>query len=163
MKICGIDPGANGAMCVLDTDIPTYTALLDFKKHSIYEACSWLNSFTDLDSIWIEDVHSLFGMSAKSNFGFGRNLGIARAIAEIASAGDNLLSVTPKVWQKFVGVTVKGKEIKKQVANIAQELYPMAILHGKLGGLLDGRSDAMCIAHFGINNTLQVTGEPIND
>lgn len=162
MKVCGIDPGTSGAMCVLDSEDPTYTALLDLKKHSIYAATKWLHN-EQVDTIWLEDVHSLFGMSAKSNFGFGRNFGIALAIAQIASAGDNILRVTPKVWQKFVGVTVKGKEIKKQVSDIAQGLYPTAILHGKLGGLLDGRSDAMCIAHFGINNTLQVTGEPIND
>ena len=162
MRICGIDPGANGAICVLDSNDPTYIALLDLAKNTSFDAAYWLKK-QNPNTVWIEDIHSLFGMSAKSNFGFGRNLGIALAIAEIASAGDNILRVTPKVWQKFVGVTVKGKAIKKQVSDIAQGLYPTAILHGKLGGLLDGRSDAMCIAHFGINNTLQVTGEPIND
>jgi len=149
MKVCGIDPGASGAMCVLDSKDPTYTALLDLKKHSIYDATQWLHS-EQVDFVWLEEVHSLFGMSAKSNFGFGRNLGIAIAISQIVTKGNVPYPVMPKLWQKYMGVTVKGKAIKQQVAQIAQTLYPSAVIHGPQGGLLDGRSDAICIAHYGI-------------
>ena len=65
---------------------------------------------------------------------------------------DSPKTVTPKVWQKYIGVTAKGKAIKKQVAKIAQYLYPQAELHGKRGGLLDGRSDALMIAYYGLHN-----------
>ena len=92
----------------------------------------------------------MHGMSAKSNFGFGKNLGIVTAIAEIASNTVN--TVTPKIWQKYIGVTVKGKAIKKEVAKIAQGLYPNAELYGKRGGLLDGRADALMIAHYGLKH-----------
>ena len=92
----------------------------------------------------------MHGMSAKSNFGFGKNLGIVTAIAEIASA--TVSTVTPKIWQKYIGVTAKGKTIKKEVAKIAQGFYPNVELHGKRGGLLDGRADALMIAHYGLKH-----------
>tara|TARA_R110000787_G_scaffold104340_3_gene211218 strand:+ start:2672 stop:3130 length:459 start_codon:yes stop_codon:yes gene_type:complete len=151
VKICGIDPGASGAMCVLDSQDPAHIALLDLKKHSIYDSAQWLHD-QKVDIVWIEDVHSLFGMSAKSNFGFGRNLGYAIAISQIGTSGAIARTVAPKVWQKYIGVTVKGKAIKNQVAQIAASIYPSASLHGKLGGLLDGRSDALMLAYYGINH-----------
>ena len=151
MRVCGIDPGANGAICVLDSHDPAHVALLDLGKVPIYTAVKWLHWY-DVKTVWLEDVHSLHGMSAKSNFGFGRNLGIAVAISQIATQGEMAKLVTPKIWQKYIGVTVKGsKAIKKQVAEIAISLYPTAIIHGKKGGLLDGRSDALMIAHYGLN------------
>ena len=61
-------------------------------------------------------------------------------------------TLVPKIWQKYVRVTVKGKAIKKEVAKIAQGLYPNAELHGKRGGLLDGRADALMIAHYGLKH-----------
>ena len=160
MLIAGIDPGVNGAIAVLDSENPDSVALLDLRKHSIITIHEWLVEELDYHPsiFWIEDVHSMHGMSAKSNFGFGKNLGIVTAIAEI-TRGDapkkhkpTINKVTPKVWQKYIGVTAKGKAIKKQVAKIAQYLYPQAELHGKRGGLLDGRSDALMIAYYGLHN-----------
>ena len=156
MLIAGIDPGANGAICVLDSQDLAHVALLDLKKKSITEIYNWLdNEFSDPyfdNAIWIEDIHSMHGMSAKSNFSFGRNIGMLHGMCEVFCSGCPPETVTPKVWQKFAGVTAKGKAIKKQVAKIAQYLYPQAELHGKRGGLLDGRSDALMIAYYGLHN-----------
>ncbi len=153
MRVCGIDPGISGAMCVLDSKDPAHIAFLDLFKNSIYDATRWLHQ-QNVDVIYIESVHSLFGMSAKSNFGFGRSAGIVRSIAEIVARGTEPNTVTPKIWQQYVGVTVKGQAIKKQVADIGLSLYPAAIIHGLRGGLNDGRSDALMIAHYGINKEL---------
>lgn len=150
MLVCGIDPGVNGAIAVLDSKNPDSVALLDLNKVTTYNAYLWLE-YHQTRAVWIEDVHSLFGMSAKSNFGFGRNLGIVTAISQIATPGVIAKTVTPKIWQKYIGVTAKGKAIKKQVAEIATKLYPRANIYGKRGGLLDGRSDALMIAHYGLN------------
>ena len=151
MRICGIDPGANGAVCVLDSNDPVYIALLDLAKTTPFDAAHWLQK-QNPNTVWIEDVHSLFGMSAKSNFGFGRNLGLAIAISQIATKGEVAKTVTPKIWQKYIGITAKGKDIKKQISEIAIKLYPTANIYGKRGGLLDGRSDALMIAHYGLHN-----------
>jgi len=154
MLIAGIDPGTNGAIAVLDSENPDSVALLDLKNNSIIDIHNWLVEKFDykLRIFWIEDVHSMFGMSAKSNFGFGKNIGKITAVAELYNH-ELSITVTPKVWQKFIGVTAKGKAIKKEVAKIAQRLYPNAELHGKRGGLLDGRADALMIAHYGLNHT----------
>tara|TARA_Y100001949_G_scaffold153226_1_gene140047 strand:- start:200 stop:676 length:477 start_codon:yes stop_codon:yes gene_type:complete len=153
MRVCGIDPGANGAIAILDSKNPDSVALLDLKKTTINNIHNWLHTQLRFrgSEIWVEDIHSMYGMSAKSNFSFGRNLGSILAITELLK-GIPPKTVTPKVWQKYVGVTAKGKAIKKQVAKIAQYLYPQAELHGKRGGLLDGRSDALMIAYYGLHN-----------
>ena len=152
MRVCGIDPGANGAICVLDSQDSAHIALLDLKKHSNTDIYNWLHSQLRFrgSKIWIEDIHSMHGMSAKSNFSFGKNLGIVTTIAELLK-GIPPKKVTPKVRQKYVGITDKGIAIKQQVAKIAQYLYPQAELHGKRGGLLDGRSDALMIAYYGLH------------
>tara|TARA_B100000809_G_scaffold218828_1_gene225660 strand:+ start:198 stop:620 length:423 start_codon:yes stop_codon:yes gene_type:complete len=140
---------------MLDSQDSAYIALLDLKKATVWDIYHEL--FTcQPEVIWIEDVHSMFGMSAKSNFTFGRNLGSIHAIAEINCFGRPSSTVAPKVWQNFIGVTAKGKAIKKQVAEIATKLYPTANIHGKRGGLLDGRSDALMIAHYGLHNKEKV-------
>ena len=153
MLIAGIDPGTNGAIAVLDSLNPDSVALLDLKKHSNTDIHNWLHSQLRFrgTEIWVEDIHSMHGMSAKSNFSFGKNLGIVTTIAELL-VGHLPKTVTPKVWQKYIGITAKGKAIKKQVAQIASGLYPKAELHGKRGGLLDGRSDALMIAYYGLHN-----------
>ena len=120
-------------------------------KTTPFDAAHWLQK-QNPNTVWIEDVHSLFGMSAKSNFGFGRNLGLAIAISQIATKGEVAKTVTPKIWQKYIGITAKGKDIKKQISEIAIKLYPTANIYGKRGGLLDGRSDALMIAHYGLHN-----------
>ena len=163
MFTVGIDPGSSGAIAVLDSLNPDSIALLDLKKHSIFEISSWLTSrYKNIEyeeeaivKIWVEDIHSMYGMSARSNFGFGRNLGIVLTISEMLT-GVTPGMVAPKVWQKYIGVTAKGKAIKRQVANIAQYLYPQAELHGQKGGLLDGRSDALMIAYYGLHNKEKV-------
>ena len=153
MRICGIDPGSNGAICVLDRNDSTYIAFCDLKKSTTYDIAIWLFD-QQVTYIWIEDIHSLYGMSAKSNFNFGKNLGVVTTISEIISKGDNskIHTVTPKIWQQYIGVTKKGKHIKKNVAEIAKKLYPNVEIHGKRGGLLDGRSDACMVAYYGLTH-----------
>ena len=153
MRICGIDPGSNGAICVLDRNDSTYIAFCDLKKSTTYDIAIWLFD-QKVTYIWIEDIHSLYGMSAKSNFNFGKNLGVVTTISEIISKGDNskIRTVTPKIWQQYIGVTKKGKHIKKNVADIAKKLYPNVEIHGKRGGLLDGRSDACMVAYYGLTH-----------
>ncbi len=160
MRVCGIDPGVNGAIAVLDSENPDSVALLDLAKTTTFDASQWLHAQKP-DAVWIENIHGFPGMTAKSNFGMGRGVGKVHAIAEIATHGQEAKLVVAQIWQKYIGVTVKGsvkytraKAIKKQVAEIAQGLYPTAKLHGKQGGLLDGRSDALMIAHYGLNHDL---------
>lgn len=105
-----------------------------------------INSHYNLIIVMIEDVHSIFGASAKSNFNFGRNVGIVNVLP--LAAGNRVDLVQPKKWQKFVGVKAKGKLIKNNVAEICERLYPQVNIRGARGGLLDGLSDSLMIAYY---------------
>ena len=96
--------------------------------------------------IMIEAVHSLHMMSAKSNFTFGYNLGVITALCQASGTGTD--TVTPKIWQKTIGVKPKSKSIKKDIAKICQTIYPSAGIFGPKGGLDDGKSDSLMIAHY---------------
>ena len=116
MLVVGIDPGTNGAIAVLDSANPDSVALLNLKNNEVWYIWHWLNDLKLVEKkcrVWVEDVHSMYGMSAKSNFGFGRNFGTVLTIGELLT-GAFPRTVTPKIWQKYVGVTVKGKAIKKK-------------------------------------------------
>lgn len=104
----------------------------------------------DIPAIMIEDVHSLYGMSAKSNFRFGYNVGMINTLAECTDIP--IEKVQPKVWQKHIGIQSKGKEIKKEVAEFCKKLYPKADIYTKRNSLLDGRSDSLMIAHYAMCN-----------
>ena len=153
MLYIGVDPGAKGYLCLLEkTDSPIFVSL-DPKKHTADTIVNALQ--TEIDGrpalAAIEDVHSIYGMSAKSNFMFGGMVWRARTILECCGLEYDM--VQPKVWQKATGIPARkdlpdGTDLKTAVADIAQQLYPAAVLHGPKGGLLDGRSDALMIAHY---------------
>jgi len=144
MSILAIDPGQNGSTCCLPTQGDIVFA--DHNKYSSIDLYTFMRN-SQASVVAIEDVHSLFGMSAKSNFRFGYNLGLITTLSELLDIP--IIKIQPKVWQKYIGCTKpSGKQLKKEVAEIANNLYPQAPLYGARGGLLDGRSDALMLAHF---------------
>lgn len=147
----GVDPGAKGAICALFSDGEFQFMDLSRPIHD------WKSFFEKIDSeadniapVCIEDVHSLLGMSAKSNFSFGFNVGQINALIDLSRLGKD--PVKPKAWQKVLGVPqrAKGKEVKAAVKEGILRLYPNAreMVHGPKGGYLDGRGDALGIAHY---------------
>jgi hypothetical protein len=147
MKVwIGVDPGSSGALCALSEDNTTV-----FKDYEAipYNLALWLHDISqshEIQMIMIEDVHAIFGSSAKSTFNFGFNVGILHGIIRTLNLPLDL--VQPKAWQKHAGVTAKGKLIKNEVKDIGQRIYPGAQVFGPKGGLLDGRSDALLIASY---------------
>lgn len=149
--VIGIDPGAKGALCALLPHLNKVRFMATTEKpKDILDWFNALNTNYNLRCIIIEDVHSLPKMSAKSNFQFGRAVERVNLLAELVGVRVELIQ--PKRWQKYVGVKQTGPAIKKEVAAIAARLYPDAPLYGPKGGLLDGRSDSLMIAHYGAYN-----------
>jgi Holliday junction resolvasome RuvABC endonuclease subunit len=149
----GCDPGANGAICILNPrNQSTHFFSVPGGKTSpgvLFRALqTWIDIYEEPDKVAIEDVHSLYGMSAKSNFSFGSNVGSAFMLLACLMPDKYIQRIQPKAWQQKVGITAKGKAIKKAVALRAHQLYPDAELYGPKGGLLDGRADALMIAHY---------------
>lgn len=129
---------------------------MDFTQ-DIDKLIEWFQAHTKhihITMSMLEKVHSVPQVSAKSNFNFGKNVGIAETILKGHRFG--LDTVTPKVWQKQLGVSIpvpiKGaerkKQTKQQVADLCRRLYPGCNIYGPKGGLLDGRSDALGICHY---------------
>ena len=156
MRFIGIDPGAKGALCILDpsSNYPTLFADLDPRQRAdelLLAVRHEIESGPFPVYIALEEVHSLPGMSAKSNFTFGGMFWRIKTILECIPVKYEL--VQPKIWQKAVGIPTRkfldGElDLKYVVADLAQGYYPGAHLHGPRGGLLDGRSDALMIAHY---------------
>lgn len=102
----GIDVGKDGGIVAVDESgkitlkatIPKIADKVDYSK--LFEILStWI--LEDV-TVAIEDVHSIFGASAKSNFSFGEIKGIK--IGMIKALGYRYTMVQPKAWQKTVWV-----------------------------------------------------------
>lgn len=146
----GVDPGSKGAIALLD---PTtmQVAFIDLSL-TMPQVMAEIRAYEDSQpegtaySAMIEDVASLPNVSAKSNFSFGYNLGSVTTL--LMAMALPLDKVRPKAWQSYVGIKPKSPTIKKDVAEIVTRLYPTCDIYGPRGGLIDGRSDALAIAHY---------------
>jgi len=143
----GVDPGAKGQLCLL---VPSLKHLTEWFPCSeppkkILGWLAFMGSEFNVPMIMIEAVHSLHMMSAKSNFTFGYNLGTVTALCQATGIGVD--TVTPKIWQKRIGI-VNSKSVKKDVAKVCQTIYPSLNIFGPKGGLDDGKSDSLMIAHY---------------
>lgn len=102
MIYVGIDPGAKGAIAYIDTEKGKTGRIqtpVVSKEVDVWQFCAYLKSLTQGKEhhVIVEDVHSIFGASAKSNFSFGKNVGgIEWALVAL---GCKFTKVTPKVWQ----------------------------------------------------------------
>lgn len=176
MKISiGIDIGSDGAYAIfVDNKLqygkipyvseePDMRALFDI----IFEAIPFLNEDEEFNMhAVIEDLHSVYGSSAKSNFEFGKNNGLIIGMLQVAEIP--FTKIGPKKWQKEmwqgirpVEVLVKGKvnkdgSPKKKVDTKATSLIAAKRLFPKETFLATERSkvphngivDAVLIAEF---------------
>lgn len=140
MVYIGIDPGAKGSMCVIGN------GKVFFKDFDLKDYSSTLKAFLDTDELMvaIEKVHAMPGQGVSSSFSFGQRLGELEGMLTALQIPYEL--VAPKDWQKACGIPAKSD--KKGIASVIQKLYPTAELYGNKGGLRDGRSDALGLAHF---------------
>jgi hypothetical protein len=100
----GVDIGSNGGYAIIVNGILSYGIIPYISKgeldmsalkeiiHNVYK-----NSFVDIHVV-IEDLHSVFGSSAKSNFAFGINNGLV--IGMLQTLELPYIKVAPKTWQK---------------------------------------------------------------
>jgi crossover junction endodeoxyribonuclease RuvC len=137
MIYIGIDPGKNGAMCLLDNEN------LEFIDFDLKEYIAKLSKLSDIRAC-IESVHAMPGQGVSSCFTFGQRLGELEGILMTLQIPYEL--VPPKTWQKACGIQPKSD--KKTIANVITKLYPTADIYGSRGGLKDGRSDALGLAHY---------------
>lgn len=167
----GIDPGKNGGIAAIYPDLsldlwamPQKDNEIDGDKlTSIIELIeTGAEVFHQSKALFaIEDVHSVYGSSAKSNFQFGRSLGIIEGVlyGKLIIAG----KVPPKTWQhvafkgiekiKLPGERTKGKGVydnKAMALQAVQRMYPGADLRksSRAKNPHDGIIDALLIANY---------------
>ena len=142
MVYIGIDPGAKGSMCLISN------GKVLFKDFDLKDYSNTLKAFLDTNDtelmVAIEKVHAMPGQGVSSSFSFGQRLGELEGMLTALQIPYEL--VAPKDWQKACGIPAKSD--KKGIASVIQKLYPTAELYGNKGGLRDGRSDALGLAHF---------------
>lgn len=147
----GIDPGLTGGVAVmlngsLTPEVYDLGSKIDGKQQLDEEKfLALLDAVTALSlpiECAVERQTSAPGQGVVSTFqtgmGFGWLLGALKA-----------KYITPEVlpakrWMKSLGIPggLDRKVRKKRIAEKVQSRFPDAVLHGKRGGLLDGRSDA---------------------
>lgn len=132
MYLVGIDPGASGAVCILNKngtihsvyDIPltitktetrkkapkgSKTKTVKTVKESREVNSKELSTIIPNESITLlEKVGAMPGQGVTSMFSFGETYGSIKSIAAIKSS--KLLSVRPNEWQKHFGLTMSKED-----------------------------------------------------
>lgn len=146
MKYIGIDIGTNGALACIDESSVFYMLLKD-------DWISYLRKNKD-SLVVIEDLHSIYGASAKSNFQFGVNNGFV--IGVLSTLNVDFIKIQPKAWQKemwkgVTPITNNGKvDTKATSLEAARLIYPTeGFLASKRSSKPhDGIVDAVLLAHY---------------
>lgn len=168
--IIGIDPGEKGFVSVL-------TPFGDYEFCSISESLKgdvdkFIKRQVDISRdkscgliAVMEEVHALFGSSAKSTFSFGRINGMLEAM--LISNGVPYHLVQPKVWQKEIwinqdkiykdsgrrgkdGKLIKTVDQKPTSINAARRLFPNVDLRrsSKCRNVDDNKCDSLLMAEY---------------
>ena len=142
INFIGIDPGASGALAVISSDFSP-SAVLDYDR----ESCSaHIRGLAKTPTIaFIEHVHAMPKNGAVSMFNFGANFGWWKGLLDGCEIP--FVMVDPKKWQNHFGL-VKKTPTDKPSLELCRRCFPTVDLHLKKH---NGRSDALCIASFGID------------
>lgn len=143
MRIIGIDPGKNGAWCLLDTsDYSAICGKLQWTEDGVFD-------FGKIDKFWdhviIEKVKAIpHKMGASSAFTFG--MGYGQIVFAFSGYGTTLVS--PKTWQAHCleGIDTDLNPKLRSRAGFAR-LNP----EFKSAKLDDNITDAFHLANYGVN------------
>ncbi len=159
MIVAGVDPGATGAIFVLDTetramwcyDMPTVT-YVDSKRRKLQRVDPMLVErimvqhelvHGRIDVSCVEKVGAMAKQGLSSTFAFGRAAGIVEGVMAAHSA--DLIVMRPQEWQPLARVK-GGEHIKDNARERAQQLFPERAEWFKLKKH-SGRADAALIAY----------------
>ena len=93
-----IDPGERGFIALQQNGVFKHYSILDNDLYQLSEIMAEIKSKYPRIVCVVEDVHAIFGSSAKSTFGFGFNKGYL--IGLLAASKIPYVLVQPKIWQK---------------------------------------------------------------
>ena len=144
----GIDPGASGAMAgLLSVDNVIKNAMVvDWVDEVVMfrTLLAWKQIY-DIQGVAIEKQHTMPGNSARSDTTFQQHTGAWKCLVKLA--GLSSIDVSPQQWMKRRVPAKKGPRDKPSFKYVSNR-YTQIRLRGPLGGIKDGRSDAICIAEY---------------
>ena len=155
MLYAGIDPGASGAVAIVDRedrlvgvfDAPTVTTSTvsggTRTRLDVAEAANLLRRWPGIVSVGLERVGAMPGQGVTSMFSFGEGFGMWQGV--LGALGLPYELFLPLTWQK-TQLGTRSARGKDAAYAIASRLYPDVQLRGPRGGILDGRADAILIA-----------------
>lgn len=154
MRIIGVDPGAYGALALVDG--PCLIAVFDMPILKIrrgktdkaevdgYRLAAELAEFpgAHCGTAYLEQVGGITGQSASAAFNFGRSCGIVEGV--LKGSGARVEFVPPGTWKRFLRVN-PGKDGSRAMA--ARFWPDKAHLFARVKD--DGRAEAALIAEYG--------------
>lgn len=163
----GIDPGTKGYISIIDETgkfIESFPLLKNAKNIDVVEISNTLlnlSKYEDNCRVIIENIHAIFGSSAKGTFNFGFIAGLIEGV--IATIGLPYTKINPKIWQKemFRGVNVITKpsttsktqviDTKKMSFLASHRIFPTVDLRrtSKCKNEDDNFSDSLLMAEYG--------------
>ncbi len=145
MKVwIGIDPGASGAMALIDEDgnVGVYDWMDELKMFGIIGM--W-DLMYDIVAVAVEKQKVMRHDGKKSATTYQQHVGAWLCLVKLA--GFEPLLVEPRTWMKR-RIRQKQTPSDKPSLDYVELKYPNVDLEGPMGGLKDGRSDAVCIAEW---------------
>lgn len=163
----GIDPGAKGFITAIFPDgRMKFAAIADMSEQELFLFLRSIKDMSEQVTAVMEDVHPLFGSSAKSTFSFGEIKGLLRGLLIAGKIPYTL--VPPKTWQKEIWTTpdvvsstetvrrkngdvkVKRIDTKATSINAARRLFPEVDLRKSERSKKpdDNKVDSMLMAEY---------------
>lgn len=148
MNYLGIDPGVNGGIAILQDQDVIYLSLTD---KTYLDMFNWLKQSSTRGNCLIEKVHAMPKQGVKSMFTFGQIYGAMQML--VVSQKISYQLVTPREWQKELGITKRGKneskyQFKTRLRGTAQNLFPGLDLWDEKLGIQNSVCDALLIAEY---------------
>ena len=141
----GIDPGATGAIALLDEN-GGFINVLDYPGSPV-ELWGMLAGLKELSVklAVLEQVHSMPGQGVSSSFKFGSNFGIWQLAC--AAMGWPMELITPQRWRKILDSSIPQKPSKDDLRMYALRRWPEAQAYLKRKKD-HGRAEAMIMGYF---------------
>jgi len=151
--IAGVDPGRQGAVCFMSEDSRVAFPFSDLGGEiDLVELRTLLEEYKP-KTIYIEEVHAIFGSSAGATFSFGAGYG--SLIGLFVGLQIPFVRIKPKTWQASffsLGGKLAPKERKQRCLKAAKELFPkenfLATERSKIPH--SGIVDATLLAHYAL-------------
>lgn len=157
LYICGIDPGASGALAFFNVGVgalemfpmPTVEKRVGSRKRREVDPLGVSAIFTKMrhpQAVVIERVSSMPGQGVSSTFAFGRGLGVIEGV--LAAHGLPVIWVAPTTWKRHFDLLKQDKSASRAKAAALFPAYESLFSRAKD----DGPAEAALMAMWGVLN-----------